>query len=132
MKLYREEARNMFKLAVPLALAQLAQNSTSFVDTVMVGKLGDEALAGIAIGATLFHFVSVVVAGVLYSVSAVVSQAVGAKELSKIGRAVRQGFWIAIFGFIPCMIVYWNAAPLLRWLGQDESVVRLSSGYLKA
>lgn len=132
MQLYREEARNLFKLAVPLALAQLAQNSTSFVDTVMVGKLGDDALAGIAIGATMFHFVSLVIAGILYSVSPVVSQAVGANEQDRIGSAVRQGFWIAIFGFIPCLIAYWNAAPFLRWLGQDENVVRMSSGYLKA
>lgn len=122
----------MFKLAIPLALAQLAQNSTSLVDTVMVGKLGDDALAGIAIGATMFHFVSLVVAGIIYSVSPIVSQAIGANEPDKIGRAVRQGFWIAAIGFVPCFITYWNAAPILRWMGQDESVVRLSSGYLQA
>lgn len=122
----------MFKLAVPLALAQLAQNSTSLVDTIMVGKLGDDALAGIAIGATMFHFVSLVIAGVIYSVSPIVSQALGANEPDKIGRAVRQGFWIAAIGFVPALLVYWNAAPILRWTGQEESVVRLSSGYLQA
>jgi MATE family multidrug resistance protein len=129
---YREEFGKLFWLGLPLALAQVAQNTTSLVDTIMVGRLGDDSLAGIAIGATMFHFVSLIIAGVIYSVSPIVSQAVGAKETSKIGRAVRQGFWIAVIGCVPCLIIYWNAEPLLRLLGQEEKVIALSSGYLRA
>ena len=132
MNLYRDEFGKLFKLAVPLSLAQVAQNTASLVDTLMVGRLGKESLAGIAIGATTFYCMSLVIAGILYAVSPIVSQAVGAKEPEKIGRAVRQGFWIALIGFLPCLVACWNAAPILRMLGQEEEVVRLSSDYLKA
>jgi len=129
---YREEFGKLFKLALPLSLAQVAQNTTALVDTLMVGRLGDDALAGIAIGATMFQFTHLVLAGVIHSVSPIVSQATGAREIDKIGRAVRQGFLIAVVGAIPCFLVYWNAAPILRWMGQDEHVVEMSSSYLRA
>lgn len=130
--MYREEFGKLFKLALPLSLAQVAQNTTALVDTLMVGRLGDDALAGIAIGATMFQFTHLVVAGVIHSVSPIVSQATGAREFDKIGRAVRQGFLISAVCSIPCFLVYWNAAPILRWMGQDEHVVEMSSSYLRA
>jgi len=129
---YREESGKLFRLALPLALAQVAQSTTALVDTLMVGRLGDDALAGIAIGATLFQITHLVPAGVIQSVTPIVSQAVGALEVDKIGRAVRQGFLIGFVCAIPCFLVYWNAAPILRWLGQEEHVVRMSSDYLRA
>lgn len=130
--MYREEFGKLFKLALPLSLAQVAQNTTALVDTLMVGRLGDDALAGIAIGATMFQFTHLVLAGVIHSVSPIVSQATGARELDKIGRAVRQGFLIGAVCSIPCFLVYWNATPILRWMGQDEHVVEMSSSYLRA
>ncbi len=69
--------------ALPLSLAQVAQNTTALVDTLMVGRLGDDALAGIAIGATMFQFTHLVLAGVIHSVSPIVSQATGAREIDK-------------------------------------------------
>lgn len=130
--MYREEFRKLFKLALPLSLAQVAQNTTALVDTLMVGRLGGNALAGIAIGATMFQFTHLVLAGVIHSVSPIVSQATGAQEPDKIGRAVRQGFLLSAVCSIPCFLIYWNAAPILRWMGQEDHVVEMSSGYLRA
>jgi len=60
---YFTEFWELVKLSLPLVLAQIAHNATSFVDTLMVGKLGRDALAGIAIGSTVFMFVSIVTSG---------------------------------------------------------------------
>ncbi|NBC94810.1 MAG: hypothetical protein GVY27_00490, partial [Deinococcus-Thermus bacterium] len=51
----RREVRDLLVVAGPLILAQLAQMSLSFVDTLMAGRLGQEALAGIALGGTFFQ-----------------------------------------------------------------------------
>src|SRR5690606_5026347 len=48
---WRVELRDLLMIAGPLVLAQLAQNGMSFVDTIMVGRLGGGALAGMALGA---------------------------------------------------------------------------------
>ena len=130
--MYRREFVELIKLATPLVIAQLAQNTLSFIDTLMVGRLGKHALAGIAIGSTVFHFVLIVLAGVIFGVNPMVSQAIGAGDKETASRAVRQGLWIGLFLFIPAFIFYWNAYPILIAFGQEPETALASSQYLRA
>ena len=130
--MYRKEVKELVIVAVPLVLAQVAQNTISFVDTIMVGRLGKEALAGIAIGSTLFQFILIVLSGVIIGVSPIVSQATGAKDDDLCGRATRQGLWIGVLLFTPAFILYRNAYPLLIWFNQSPETALASSEYLKA
>ena len=129
---YFTEFRELAKLAVPLVLAQIAQNTTSLVDTIMVGKLGQDALAGIAIGSTVFMFVSIVASGFVLGCGTVVAQAVGANDRDTCGRAVRQGFWLSVFLFVPALLLFWNIYPILLWLDQPPETAAASSAYLRA
>lgn len=130
--MYRKEFKELVIVAVPLVLAQVAQNTISFVDTVMVGRLGKEALAGIAIGSTLFQFILIVLSGVIIGVSPIVSQATGAKDDDLCGRATRQGLWMGVLLFTPAFLLYRNAYPILIWLNQSPETALASSEYLKA
>ncbi len=130
--LYRQEFKGLVKVALPLVLAQLAQNTVAFVDTLMVGRLGNQALAGIAIGSTVFHFVMVVLTGVVLGVSPTVSQATGAGDEDTCARATRQGLWLGLMLFLPAFILYWNAYPILIWLKQSPETALASSEYLRA
>ncbi len=130
--MYRQEFKDLLKLSVPLVLAQLAQNTVSFVDTLMVGRLGNQALAGIAIGSTVFHFVLIILSGVVLGVGPMVAQATGAGDDRNCGRAVRQGLWLGVILFLPAFVLYWNAYPILIWLGQKAETAAASSAYLRA
>ena len=130
--MYRREFSELIKLAAPLVIAQLAQNTLSFVDTLMVGRLGNNSLAGIALGGTIFHFVLIVLSGVIFGVNPIVSQAIGAGDRKKAAIALRQGLWIGVVMFIPAFIFYWNAYPIMIWLKQDPETAHASSEYLKA
>jgi MATE family multidrug resistance protein len=130
--LYRQEFKALFQVSLPLVLAQLAQNTVSFVDTIMVGRLGNEALAGIAIGSTVFHFVFIILAGVILGIGPIVSQATGAGDEPTCARATRQALWMGLFLFAPAFILYWNAYPILIWLQQPEETAAASSAYLRA
>jgi MATE family multidrug resistance protein len=127
-----EQFRKLSVVAFPLVLAQLAQNSVSFVDTLMVGQLGNEAIAGIALGSNVFHFVSMVLLGVILAVSPIVSQATGANDEEKSGRALRQGLWLGLILFLPAFILFWNAYPLMIWMNQPVEVAKASAAYLRA
>ena len=129
---YFTEFRDLSKLAVPLVLAQLAQNTTSLVDTLMVGRLGPDALAGIAIGSAVFMFVSIVATGFVLGCGTLVAQAVGANDQATCGRAVRQGLWLSVFLFLPALWLFWNIYPVLLWLDQPPETAALSSAYLRA
>lgn len=128
----RRELQALLTLAGPLVLAQLAQTSLSFVDTVMVGRLGQGALAGIAVGGVLFAFTVIVSSGVLYAVGPLASQAHGAERPDQVAAAVRQGLWLALLLSAPGLLMFGFAEPLLLALGQEAAPTEAAAGYLRA
>jgi MATE family multidrug resistance protein len=129
---YREEFFGLLKLGIPLALAHLAQNTISFVDTLMAGRLGNDAIAGIALGSTTFYLVIFVISGVLLGVNPIVSQAQGANDDEKITNVLRQSFVLSVGLLIPSWLLLYNAESLFHWLQQPPDVARQSGDYLKA
>ena len=132
MTTMRRELAQLIPLALPLILAQLAQNGMSFIDTLMVGRLGNAALAGIALGSTVLGLVYLVLGGVVLAVGPVVSQAHGARAPEAAARAVRQGLLLGTLLFVPAMLLFWLSEPALLALGQTPATARLASGYLRA
>lgn len=126
------EVRRLVALALPIIAAQLAQTSMGFVDTLMVGRLGAGALAGIALGSTLYFFVFLVLSGAVLAVGPLVSQAYGGGDKAAVARALRQALWLASALGALGFAFYWNAAPLLERLGQDPDTTALASAYLRA
>lgn len=126
------EIKKTSALAGPVIGSQLGQMSMGFVDTVMVGRLGASELAGVALGNTLFFFLSIACTGVIMAVAPIVSQAYGAGDHTTIERSVRQGFLVAILLTILPFLIIWNTGPLLRAIGQDPDTVVLTEGYLRA
>ena len=130
--LLRRELMQLSVLAGPLVLAQLAQMSMGFVDTLMAGRLGPDALAGIALGSVVLGFVTIVSMGVLFSVAPSVSQAHGAGRSSEAARAARQGLWLAAGLALPGIALFQVATPLLIAAGQDPATAELAGAYLRA
>ena len=128
---YRRELGSLVALAAPLVLAQVAQTGLALVDTLMAGRLGGSALAGIALGGTLFFFTFIVSMGVLFAVSPLVAQAVGAGDRVAAGTFARQGLWLGAVLAMPGIAVFWQAEPLLLLLGQDPAVAALAADYLR-
>ncbi len=126
------EVRRTLTLALPLILAQLAQMSASFVDTLMVGRLGNTQLAGIALGGSIFFLTFLVCGGVLFSVGPTVSQAFGAGETKEAGKAAQQGFFLALFLSVPALVLFSQIGRILPLLGQAPETVRLATGYVQA
>lgn len=130
--LWSRELKQTLALAGPVVAAQLGQMSMGFVDTVMVGRLGREALAGVALGNTTFFFCLIVCMGVVQAVGPMVSQAYGAGDHAPIERSVRQGFWMSAILTLPAVLVLWNVGPVLHALGQAAAAVEQAQGYLRA
>jgi multidrug resistance protein, MATE family len=126
------DVTNLLKIALPLILAQIAQVAMSFIDTVMVGRLGGNELAGIALGSTMFNFVLIFCSGILFSLAPLVSQAKGAGRLPDGIVSVRHGFLIAALLSVPALLIFWNAEPLFELMRQTPIAGELGSGYLRA
>lgn len=126
------ELRSCLYLAIPLASAQLAQASTGFIDTIMMGVLGSQYLAAGGLGATTFTFLLLNSTAILSAVSPLVAEAYGQDDSVTVTQMTVQGLWIAGAITLPFSLIIWNAAPLLRVLGQEESTVLLATEYLQA
>jgi MATE family multidrug resistance protein len=128
----RREFPTLIRIAIPLALAQLAQNGMGFVDTLMAGRLGPDALAGIALGSISFFFVTIVLSATLFAVGPIVAQATGAGNPRDAVRALRQGILTSLLITPVAMALLWLMPALLLAIGQDPEVVAAARGYLRA
>ncbi|MDZ8186717.1 MAG: MATE family efflux transporter [Nostoc sp. ChiSLP02] len=126
------EIKQFLMLAVPLAAAQIAQSATGFVDTVMMGLLGSQAIASGGLGASIFTFLLLVTTGIVSAVSPLAAEAYGAGKPDLIGKIVRQALGISLLLGIPIVIVLWNGGALLLILGQNAATAALAETYLRA
>lgn len=127
----RETARTL-GLAVPIVGAQVAQMSMSFVDVVMVGRLGTSALAAAVLGSTTFFFLALVCIGVIMAVNPTVSQAIGAGDEEEAARATRQGLWLSLILGVPLTLALGWAEEGLLLVGQAPDTAALAGDYLRA
>ncbi len=129
---FLHELRICLGLSIPLASAQLAQAMNGMVDMVMMGNLGSQYLAAGGLGATTFNFLLIINSALVSAVSPLASEAVGQADEKRVSTITVQGLWIALFFSMPVMYLLWHGAPLLRLLGQEESIVVLTAQYLQA
>ncbi|MBD2103106.1 MATE family efflux transporter [Leptolyngbya sp. FACHB-261] len=126
------EVQACLTLAVPLVGARLAEVATGFTDTVMMGLLGSEVLAGGALGSIVFTWLLYACVGVTTAVTPLVAEAHGAQQPAEVGRVASQSLWLLLVLAIPAILLLWNMGPVLRLLGQDAKIVALAETYLQA
>lgn len=126
----RTEIRESLRLAIPLASAQIAQSATGFVDTVMMGWLGRETLAGGGLAALTFTMVLVTATGLTIGLSPLVAEAYGLGDRLKIQRYTGHGMWICLLVTIPVMVILGNFHLLMGYLGQVSTTVSIAKTFL--
>jgi multidrug resistance protein, MATE family len=124
------EIKELLHLTIPLASAQVAQAATGFVDTVMMGWLGQQTLAAGGLATTTYTTLLVAATGVVFSVSPLIAEAFGAGNRSKIQKVTQQGFWLSLFLSIPAMVILGNIDSLMLRFGQAQNIVSLAKIYL--
>ena len=126
------QLRGLLALAGPIAVSQVAQNSMGFVDTVMVGRLGETDLAAVSLGAAVYFGILVFALGVQVGVGPVVAQAFGARDARAVGAFGRHGLLVAAL-LTPLVLAALYAVRLHvdRLIG-DAAVAELAAGYLGA
>lgn len=126
----RTELQASLRLAIPLISAQVAQAATGFVDTVMMGWLGQEALAAGGLATTTFSTLLVTATGVVMAVSPLIAEAHGAGNSARVRQITRQGFWLSLLLAIPMMVLLAHMDVLMMRLGQKANTVALAKSYL--
>lgn len=133
MQKYLSEARQLLALAIPVILAQVAQTSMSFVDTVMAGAVSATDMAAVAVGTSIWLPAILFGHGLLLALTPVVAQLNGSGRRDLIAHQVRQAYWLAGMVSVLVMIVLYNAGYLIGSLHNvDPLLSQKAIGYLHA
>ena len=127
---FRTELRPTIAIAVPVVLAELGWVSMGMVDTLMVGRLGADAIGAVGLASMLFFAVSVFAMGLLLGLDPLVAQAFGAGHIEECHRWLVQGLWMGAIVTVPSLaMIFGMDASLAAW-GLPDGVLRLSRPYL--
>jgi MATE family multidrug resistance protein len=121
---YRQDIRSMLRIAIPLAFAELGWMSMSLVDTIMVGRLPDSAVAigAASIGGALFYGFAIFGIGLMSGLDTLVSHAYGAGDWPEARRSLMSGLGLALCAAPVLMSLVLGSAPLLGLIGVQSPV----------
>jgi MATE family multidrug resistance protein len=109
----RKLALDIYQLAWPVLVAQLAVMAYAVIDTMMAGRFATDDLAAVGIGASIYVSVFIGLMGVLLAVSPIVAQLLGAGRDAEIGEQVRQGMWLTLALTLLSIVVFRFPEPFL-------------------
>jgi multidrug resistance protein, MATE family len=93
---YLQELRELWKLALPIAIAQAGQALMGFVDTAVCGRAGTTTLAAVSLANNLFFAVAAFAIGLLLGIDPLISQAFGAQNPHRARSLLWQGAYLAL------------------------------------
>ena len=124
--------REITRLAVPALGALAAEPLYLLTDTAIVGHLGTEELAALALAATLLSAIVTLCNFLTYGTTARVARLYGAGEGAAAGRIAAQALWLAVaLGALLSLVVVVLAEPLVALLGGSGRTADLCVGYLR-
>ncbi len=127
---------NISKLVLSLAIPLIASNifSTIFelIDAIFIGKLGSEALAGVAMSGVILFFLATFGIGLNIGTVALVARFTGAGNYKQADKTVEQAFLVGILISLFLSIIGYIFAPrILSILGAKDKVLYYVTSYIK-
>ena len=128
--IWRSELVETVKLAWPIALTQLGQIAMMTTDLALIGRLGDGAVAAVALTHLILFCGFVVGMGPVSAVAALAAQAYGAREARMVRRSLRMGIWASVLMGVPINVAQLWGEDLLVASGQSSETAALAARYL--
>lgn len=126
------ELRATVALAWPIMGAQILSLSMAFTDNVLVGRLGVEPLASLAMASGFYAIVVLAIMGLLSALSPLIAEAEGAGLRTDVGLFVGQGMRLALVVSLGAAALFVFSRPILLAFGQSPLLVDDAESYLRA
>ncbi len=130
----RSDFRLTLRLALPLIVAEVGWMSMGVVDTIMVGRLPNSAIAigATGLGQSLYHMVAIFGGGLLLGMDTFVAQAYGREDVHDARTTLLNGLVLAVLltPFLMTAVSFWPA--LMRYFGISLELVGPMQPFLMA
>lgn len=130
---WRTELRETFRLAWPLALANLLQMLVHAVDVIFVARLGERELAASSLGIAVFGLLMWAFSGLTGIVAALIAEELGRRRhaVREVRRSVRMALWLAVASGLAGMATCWQGEALMRLTGQGTELSERAGDFLR-
>src|ERR1700730_4195058 len=127
----RPDLRALLALAIPVILSELGWVAMGIVDTIMVGRLGPEAIGAVGISSASYYAPALFGIGILLGLDTVVSQAWGRRDFEVCHQWLAQGVYLVV-SYTPFAMLGIAAVPLLfARFGINPAVAGPAAVYLR-
>lgn len=117
-------------LAWPTMMEQLMQTAVQYIDTAMVGSLGTQATAAVGSTSTVNWLIGSTISALGVGFLAFVSQACGAGDTKRAGKASSQAVLTALVcGTLFTILTLGLSRRIPVWMQVDPNIQRLASQY---
>ena len=127
---YRDLLSKMVMLAIPTLLEQILSTLLQYVDTAMVGRLGEQATASVSVTTTIGWLVGSIAYALGTAVLALISRAYGANDTRRGNRLANQALLLTLV----CGVVLGGISIVLSpfipgWMGAEKAIRHQASVY---
>ncbi|MBO8160753.1 MAG: MATE family efflux transporter [Thermosipho sp. (in: Bacteria)] len=124
--------KKLFALALPIALQQFLSSSVNFLDTLMIGKLGEIPIAAIGLSNQFFFLYNLVLFGLVSGGSIFFSQFWGKKDQNGLSKSVALTVFMAIIFSLPFFVLsLFHPNLVMNFYSPDINVISTGIKYLK-
>ncbi len=129
-KTQTEILKSLILLAVPTIMEQIMSTLMQYVDTAMVGRLGEEATAAVSTTTTVTWLVGSVPMAISTAAVALIARANGAGDKQKTKRLAGQAAYLTLtVGAVTMLLCLFLSPYIPVWMGAEKRVQRAASGY---
>ncbi|XCI75345.1 MAG: MATE family efflux transporter [Flavobacteriales bacterium] len=127
---FSQHIKQNSQLALPVAFGQVGQICINLADNIMVGSLGEVALAAVSLANAVFYIIMVFGWGMASALSPLVAEVDARGDYKKGVTILHHGL---VINFLLSVLMYFLIQvflPALPYLGQDQEVVVQAAPFL--
>lgn len=122
--------RTLVFLAFPTIMEEVLATLLQYVDTAMVGRLGEQATASVSITTNVTWLVNSVPGAIGTAVLVLISKALGAGDERQVRRLSQQALFLAVLSGLLLSVVSIILSPYIPvWMGAEEAIQEEASRY---
>lgn len=119
-------------IAIPTAIQALISLSINMLDNIMVGSLGDVALAATSQANQATTFITFFIKGIAGGSAVLISQYAGKKDMDKVKRVFATVLqFAAVFMLFISLLVFFFPSQTMRIFSNIDEVIEQGAGYIK-
>ena len=126
----KELFKALITLSIPTIIEQILSILLQYIDTAMVGRLGEQATAAVSVTTTITWLIGSTFSAFGVGILALISRALGSNDHLMIQKISRQAFLISIVSGIIIEFICIFLSPYIPvWMGAEPAVQADASMY---